>query len=192
MVESTGIHQIKVPYSARIWQFDGGGMLQRTPRTPRTSIRIDKKRRKQIERWAGKEGISLKELAEKMFIDREGRDRDSTIHGNRRLLGRVFPLVGEKPVASITASDINEVLRKLREPMVQDRKHACVGRKTLNGKLSGASMNRFRFLLSGVFTYGIANRYLAKNPVADTKPFAKGERRVRFLSNDEEAAVRQP
>lgn len=135
------------------------------------------------------ERISFKELAEKMFAD--SRDRETTIHGNRRLLRRVFPLIGEMPVANVGAADINEVLRKLREPMTQDRGHASVGRKTLNGKLSGASLNRFRGLLSGVFTYGIDNGFLEKNPVAGTKAFANGEPRVRYLLKDEEGAIRK-
>src|SRR2546429_7874869 len=42
------------------------------------------------------ERISFEDLAEKMFIDKEGRNRDSTIHGNRRLLQRGFPLMGDK------------------------------------------------------------------------------------------------
>jgi integrase len=135
------------------------------------------------------ERISVGELAEKMFT--HSRDRGSTIDGNRRLLRRVFPLLGKMPAASVTASDINEVLRKVREPMFQDREGKAIGRPTLNGKLSGASMNRFRFLLSGVFTYGIANGFLATNPVAGTKPFNESKPRERFLSDDEEAAVRK-
>src|SRR6267378_2227925 len=103
------------------------------------------------------ERISFKKLAEKMFIDKEGRGRDTTIQGNRRLLGRVFQLIGDMPVANVTTRNINDILRKLRDPMYpgQDRKQPRVGRKTINGKLSGASLNRFRALLSAVFTYGI-------------------------------------
>src|SRR5882762_3174562 len=63
------------------------------------------------------ERITFKKLAEKMFIDKEGRGRDTTIQGNRRLIRRVFHLIGDMPVANVTTRDINDILRKLRDPM---------------------------------------------------------------------------
>ena len=51
--------------------------------------------------------------------------------------------------------------------------------------LSGASMNRFRALLSEVFIYGVARGFLAKNPVDGTKAFKEAKPRERFLLADE-------
>ncbi|HEV1992470.1 MAG TPA: site-specific integrase [Candidatus Dormibacteraeota bacterium] len=144
------------------------------------------KRRQEIReaRWIlprSEPRITFAALAEKMLADKEARARKNTIYCNRRSLSRVLPLIGDLPAAAIGTAKINEALRALRIPG---------GRRTISGELSGPALNGYRWLLNSIFDYGVANGYLLKNPVTATRSFATHPGIIRYLTADEEAAIR--
>ena len=51
-------------------------------------------------------------------------------------------------------------------------------------------MNRYRTLLSNIFSFGVRNGKLVANPIARIERFREPEGRVRFLDADEEKALR--
>lgn len=132
--------------------------------------------------------VTFAELAEKMMADKEGRLRKRTLYGNRSSLRRILPLIGDIPAANIGTAKINEVLRALRTPAPRPREHT--GRKTVTGELGDSAMNSYRWLMNGIFDYGIKNGYVVKNPVTATRSFAPHPGIIRYLTADEEAAIR--
>jgi len=131
--------------------------------------------------------VTFQQLAERMLADKEGHCRRKTSYGNRTSLSRLFPLIGSLPAAAIGTAKINEVLRSLRT-----RKPApgrCPS-ASLALELSGPTLNNYRALLNSIFAYGIANGYCAKNPVAETRTFENNPPIIRYLTADEEAAIR--
>jgi integrase len=56
---------------------------------------------------------------------------------------------------------------------------------------SAPTVRNYRSLISAVFRYGILQELLSRNPVLKTKPPKIAKERVRFLSKDEEGAIRQ-
>src|ERR1700676_3374239 len=57
--------------------------------------------------------------------------------------------------------------------------------------LSGPTIRNYRALISSVFAFGIKQGSLLSNPVLKTKAPKAGKERVRFLSKEEEEAIRQ-
>src|SRR2546430_3066177 len=137
--------------------------------------------------------ISFAELAEKMLADKALRVRASTLKGNRRTLRRLSPLVGNLPAKEITTTKINAILQTLKftvnRPRIPKRAPGATIQLT-PGEISGPSLQQYRVFLHSVFSYGANNGFLQKNPVSATKSFAKHEGIVRYLTPDEEEALR--
>ncbi len=137
--------------------------------------------------------ITFGELAEQMLAEKSMRAADNTLASNRGYLRRLQPLIGNLPARDISPAKISEVLRDLKftvnRPVVPKR---GLGRATLTpGQLSGPSLNTYRFFISSVFRYGIDNGCIEKNPVSKTKAFAPHEGIIRYLTADEETALRE-
>jgi site-specific recombinase XerD len=136
--------------------------------------------------------VTFAELAEKMLTDKAMEAAVNTIAGNRRHLRRLLPLFGNIAAKDVTTAKVNEVLRELKftanRPRIPKRAPGC---DTLTpGQISGPSLNGYRFFLSSIFTYGIDNGHIEKNPVRKAKKFEKHEGIIRYLTADEETALR--
>ncbi|MBI2817827.1 MAG: site-specific integrase [Acidobacteria bacterium] len=81
---------------------------------------------------------------------------------------------GERAAADILPHDIERKLHALAED----------GRKP-------ATLNRYRALLSLVFSLAIRNGKVSSNPVRQVKPLTENNERVRFLDEKEETALRE-
>lgn len=56
--------------------------------------------------------------------------------------------------------------------------------------LSGSTVNRYRALVSSIFTYAVRSGLAQTNPIARVKRFRENESRVRYLLADEETKLR--
>lgn len=143
------------------------------------------------------ERITFAELSERMLAFQIAHDfAESTVDTNRRRRLRFLPLLGNLLAREITPSKINEVLLHLKftknKPELAEGKKYCPGRAPLTpGQISSPAMNAHRFFLSGVFRFGIENGLLEKNPVEKTRMFMRHEGIIRYLTSDEEAALRE-
>ncbi len=88
---------------------------------------------------------------------------------------RLKPLIkefGSMPAEKVTVDRINAFLATLKD-----------GR-------SGSTVNRYRSLLSNIFTLGVKSGTVASNPLARVDKFRESDSRVRFLDAEEEKALR--
>jgi integrase len=128
-------------------------------------------------RRAAATGPTFEELAQ-AHLDREvGRVSDAFHSENaykKRRLCEHFEL-GKIPAAQVTAEVINGVLAKIAK------------------KASGATANRYRTFLGTVFAQALALGKVPANPIAKiTVPkFKEKKGRTRFLTQEEEAALRR-
>lgn len=60
----------------------------------------------------------------------------------------------------------------------------------VKGRASGPTANRYRSLLSSIFSFGMRRGVVAANPVRAVPRFREHEGRIRFLDADEENALR--
>jgi site-specific recombinase XerD len=79
----------------------------------------------------------------------------------------------EMPVRKIRPEDIEKFLNTLRQ----------------KGK-TNFTVNNYRSLIGAVLAHGVAREHLSSNPVLKTDPAKQSQGRVRFLSLDEEQAIR--
>jgi integrase len=99
---------------------------------------------------------------------------------------RLKPLLdafGDLPASKISSGQIELFLAGLRE-----RGISPAAKKR---GVSGPTANRYRSLLSSVFSFGVRAGKVAANPVARVEPFRESEVRVRFLDAVEETAIRK-
>jgi site-specific recombinase XerD len=90
---------------------------------------------------------------------------------------RIKPLLehfGDRPIDQITPARIEAWLLAKRESGV-----------------SGSTVNRYHALLSSVFSFAVRTEKLAANPARRVKRFKESDPRVRYLTDDEEAAIRK-
>lgn len=141
--------------------------------------------------------ITFGDLADKYMKFKSLRCAANTVAGNLRLLRRLKLMFGKSPARDVTTSAVDEVLLKLKytgnRVPVADRAGKITrrgGATKTAGEVSGPTLNAYRSLIYSVFRYGIANRHVTVNPVAETQAFEKHEGVVRYLTADEEASLR--
>jgi integrase len=123
-------------------------------------------------------GIVFRDLVAEAFADRRTRLSPwsyATDESRSRLLLEWF---GPIPAAKITTPMIAERLRNLRSDVGAPEEER-----------SGATVNRYKALLSAVFTWGVENGKCTENPARAVKGYRDSEKRVRYLDHDEEAAL---
>ena len=80
----------------------------------------------------------------------------------------------ELPLASLTPARIEERLRGMRE-----------------SGLSGSTVNRYRSLLSSLFAFALRTGRVTINPMRQVQRYKENDPRIRYLGDDEEAALRK-
>ena len=85
-----------------------------------------------------------------------------------------FSALKRLPAAAVTPQSIETALRGL-----YDR------------GLSGSTCNRYRSFLSSIFSYAVRDGIVPVNPCVRVPKFKESDHRIRFLAEDEEAALRQ-
>jgi integrase len=118
--------------------------------------------------------LKFRELAEDALANKKLRLAPRSWKTDKLRLAAVKEVFGEMPASGISPAKIESFLAALREK----------GRST-------STLNRYRSLLSSIFSFGVRTGKSRTNPVAKVGRFQENEHRVRFLSAGEEEALRK-
>jgi integrase len=121
-----------------------------------------------------KDKVSFIDLLDAALAAKKGRvsERSYSVDVDRsKLLREAF---GKLRAQDVTPELIEEEFQKLR-----DR------------GLSGSTINRYRSLLSSVFSFAVKKRKFPANPVRSVDRYPENDPRVRWLDDGEEAALRK-
>lgn len=182
--EHTGVHEWP-PNSGRyrLDYRDAEGRRHREliGKDKKLAIRIYNQRKDEI--LLGKHRVPRRErktfgevLAEHLECQ-EGMLSDYTLHNDKLKAKILEPLLGHELIDQIDAHLLVRILARIKSERF----------------VSGGTVNRYRALLSAVFKFGLAAKYIDVNPLnsltVKTYPEPKG--RVRYLTADEEGVLRQ-
>jgi|SRR5579871_356385 len=88
-------------------------------------------------------------------------------------LKQLLPLIGNVPADRLTPARIEETLAVLK------------------ARVSSSTVNRYRSLIGSIYSFALRAGKIATNPVSRVKRFKENESRLRFLSPEEEKAIRE-
>jgi site-specific recombinase XerD len=117
--------------------------------------------------------ITFGELADLAIADKKLRLARRSWKKDEQRIKPLKKLWKDLPAKSIDSAKIEAFLITLREKDV-----------------SGPTANRYRSLISSVYSFGIRSGRIEANPVARVQRFKESEPRIRFLGDDEEVALR--
>jgi len=123
--------------------------------------------------------VSFRELAELALEDKRIRLEPNSYNKDVERMKYLTKEFGDMPADLVTPGQVEAFLLKLRDS--GQRKAA----------LSGSTLNKFRALLSSVFTFAVRTGKLVANPVARVRQFKQAQHRIRFLDAAEEKALRE-
>lgn len=118
--------------------------------------------------------IPFRELGEAALANKKGRLAKLSYEMDKIRAKKLYAILGPVSVDSIKAHVIEAALQKLRE-----------------SGLSGSTVNRYRSLLSSIFSYAVRTGKLRINPVRQIPRYEENDPRIRYLDADEENALRQ-
>jgi integrase len=100
----------------------------------------------------------------------------ATIKTDLVRLGQLLPLIGRLPSDRCTPERIDQVLGSLKR----------------QNELTNSTVNRYRSLISSVFAWAKKMKHVPLNPVAagEVKRYKENDQRRRWLTDQEEAAIR--
>jgi integrase len=137
------------------------------------------------EKTAARRGMTVAELCDWYVKEAEGRVKASTLVMDRsRIKCHVKPLIGARPVASLTSDDI----ARMQAEIVAGK--TAKGRKGRGGVTSGGrgAAARTVGMLGTILEFGRRRKILKENPARLVEKLPGGKQR-RFLSLDEIAAL---
>jgi len=158
---------------------DGGGHRRReTARSRGEAERLLAKRQVEISQgnyMAPRSGgrMKFKDLATQAMARKKLRLRPLSYKTDERRLKQVLPLLGHAPVEEIKAAHIDDVLAHLKRDGISD-----------------STVNRFHALISSILKFAVDNEILPANPAKKVKRYKENESRLRWLTDDEEARVK--
>ncbi|RJO66399.1 MAG: site-specific integrase [Myxococcales bacterium] len=118
-------------------------------------------------------GLLFRELAEAALAAKQGRSAETSLRADRWRARLLLHRFAATPAGKIDAAAVERFLEHLLE----------------QGK-AGPTVNRYRSLLSSIFSYAVRNGDLRTNPVARVPRFRENDPRIRFLDPQEELALR--
>jgi site-specific recombinase XerD len=128
--------------------------------------------------------LKFSEIAEARMQAKEAYLAPASLRSDRLRLKLVLDHFGEWPVQKITPEAIDRFLATIRAPRkLRKNKELLVAK--------GSTANRYRSLLSSIFSFAIRSRKMTTNPCAQVQRFKEAEERVRFLDAAEEEALRK-
>lgn len=128
--------------------------------------------------------LKFREIAEARMKAMEAYLQPRSYRTDESRLEFILEHFGDWSVSKITPEAIDAFLEKVRQP------RKCRNQKTTIAP-SAATANRYRTLLSSIFTFAIRARKLAANPCAQVARFKEPAERVRFLDAAEEESLRK-
>lgn len=151
---------------------------------------INEHRKQKTEIYEGRyrpprrERKTFSEVMREYLECQRGMVSDATLYNNQLRAQHLEPMLGHELVDRIDAYMLVRILATIKN------------RKPLNSianVTSGATANRYRALLSGLFGFALAAKYVDVNPVSGktVKKYPEPKGRVRYLTADEELAIRR-
>ena len=142
-------------------------------------LAINVYRQRKTEIWEGrfipkshKPKTTFKELAETRMAAKKIRLAPASYYSDEKRLKPLVKEFGSMPAEAVTVDKINAFLAKLKESR------------------SGSTVNRYRSLLSNIFTVGVRSGTVPFNPLSRVDKFRESDSRIRFLDVEEEKALR--
>jgi site-specific recombinase XerD len=142
-------------------------------------LAINVYRQRKTEIWEGrfipkshKPKTTFKELAETRMAAKKIRLAPASYYSDERRLKPLIREFGSMPAEEVTVEKINTFLA------------------TLKASRSGSTVNRYRSLLSNIFTVGVRSGTVPFNPLSRVDKFRESDSRIRFLDAEEEKSLR--
>lgn len=117
---------------------------------------------------------TFRRLAEEAIRHKALRLAPTTIETDNSRLGRLLIHIGSTRFDRLTPQRLEEVLAALK-----------------TSGLSGSTVNRFRALISSVFTFAVKTDRIAVNPITRVARYRENDPRVRWMRPEEEARIRK-
>jgi integrase len=124
--------------------------------------------------------ITFRQLAASRMSERKLRLSPQSYRSDELRLPTLLAEFGDTAAEQVRPDAIEKFLKQLQEGNKKGRKTNRVG----------ATANRYRTLLSSIFSFGVRSEKIALNPVRNVSRFKESEHRTRFLDADEEKALR--
>jgi integrase len=116
---------------------------------------------------------TFKKLAEEAIKRKALRLAPLTIKTDNQRLAQLLPLLGHIRFDRITAERIEEVISQLKRK-----------------GLTNSTLNRYRTLISSIFSYALKANLVMNNPAARVGRYKENDSRLRWLRPDEEEKLR--
>ena len=118
--------------------------------------------------------VTFREIAAERMAAKRLRLAPRSLRTDQQRLAPLLEAFGELPAAEISPASIDEFLAGL----------------VTDGRRSRSTANRYHSLLSSIFSLATRNGRIPANPLARVSYLKENPPRVRFLTDDEEAALR--
>jgi site-specific recombinase XerD len=118
--------------------------------------------------------LPFRDLAHAALEYKRLRLAPQSYKSDRLRLGRILPFIGSVPAEQLTPEQLERAFAKL-----------------IDGGICGSTANRYRSLISSIYSFALRTGRLKTNPVARVKKFKENESRLRYLLADEEVRLRK-
>jgi integrase len=122
--------------------------------------------------------LTFRDLAKAAMAQKKLRLAPGSYEIDSLRLNKLLPLIGKVPADQMNTPRLEETMAHLKK------------------SVSNSTVNRYRSLISSIYSFGVRSEHIAFNPVARVKPYRENESRLRWLKDDEEprlrAAIRNP
>ena len=119
-------------------------------------------------------GVTFKEIAEERTALKKTNLSPLSLRADKYRLPQLLEILGPLPAASLTPQKIEQALNTIAERGV-----------------AGSTLNRYRTLLSSIFTVAVRNGRMQANPIGKVTLRPEPAGRIRFLSDAEEKKLRK-
>jgi integrase len=117
--------------------------------------------------------LTFRELAQAAMAQKKVRLAPSSYEMDRMRLDKLLPLIGNVPAMAMHAMRLEETLAHLKE------------------SVSNSTVNRYRALISSIYSFGVRSDRIGFNPVSRVKPYPENDSRLRWLRPEEEQRLRK-
>jgi integrase len=181
------------PPGSEIWwisYFDGDRRWHRE-KVGRRSVAIEAYHRRKREIREGifvppesrRTSTPFRELAEERMALKKMTLAPLSYRADEQRLKPLLGILGSVPARSITPQILDAALEKIASHQIDRAIGPCV--------ITGATVNRYRTLLSSIFSTAVANGRLAASPIKKLSRRRESHGRVRYLSGVEERKLRK-
>jgi integrase len=124
--------------------------------------------------------LSFKQIADQRMEYKKLRLAPRSYRTDELRLPFLVKELGTSPAARISPERIEQVLARIIDEGITGKR-----------PVKGPTANRYRSLLSSIFSLAVERNQISKNPVARVKRFKESEERIRYLREEEESSIRE-